>query len=123
MLVAVVLVVLAVVYRDRLYLRDPLGKLERDGKSVADARVFINYSNDVLVQESQGTRMFVVQNWNRAAATPAGLTCLQGMLCLTQADRVLDVQAAQGPKTQAQMSDREVSFTDDLGSRVRVVIR
>ena len=114
---------LVVVYRDRLYLRDPLGRLERDGRRVEDARVFINYSNDVLVQEKQGTRMFVVQNWSHAATVPAGLTCVQGMLCLTPADRVVDAQSEGGAQTTAVMSSREASYTDAAGSRVRVVIR
>jgi hypothetical protein len=37
------------VYRERLFLRDPLGVVERDGVKEDGARVFINYSNDVLM--------------------------------------------------------------------------
>lgn len=122
LLIAIVLVVFAVVYRDRLYLRDPLGRVERDGKQVEDARVFINYENDVLVQERQGTHMFLVQNWSRAATTPAGLTCVQGMMCLTPADRVVDAESP-AKEGKAMMSNREVSFTDDAGSQVHIVLR
>ncbi len=122
LLIVVVLVVFVVVYRDRLYLRDPLGKVERDGRAVADARVFINYSNDVLMQEEHGSRMFVVQSWNHAATLPSGLTCIQGMMCLAPADRVVDAQAP-AQQGNAVMSNREVSFTDDSGSRVHIVLR
>ncbi len=41
-LVVLALIALAVVYRDRLYLRDPLGKIARNGVEQADARIFIN---------------------------------------------------------------------------------
>ncbi len=117
----VALVALAIIYHDRLFLRDPLGKVERNGAAVPDARVFINYSNDILVQEDSGRRMFVVQNYNRLAGSPTSLNCIQGMLCITPSDRAAPgtVDSAK----QADMSDREVSFTDSQGSRVHVRIR
>ncbi len=121
LLTIVVLVALAVMYHDRIFLRDPLGKLERNGVAVPDARVFINYSNDILVQEDSGRRMFVVQNYNKLPGSPTGLTCIQGMLCVTPSDQAAPGAAESGK--QADMSDREVSFTDALGSRVHVQIR
>ena len=120
-LLTLALIALAVVYYQRLFLRDPLGRLERNGVAVSDARIFINYSNDILVQEDSGRRMFIVQNENKLPGSPSGLTCIQGMLCVTPAD--LAVPGTPNPRTQATMSDREVSFTDDLGSRVHVQIR
>ena len=122
-LLTLVLIALAVVYRDRLYLRDPLGKLTRNGVEQQDARVFINYENDVLVQEKNGAEMFVVQHWNGLPAAPAGLTCIQGMLCVTPADRVVDVgEAATGQKA-AQMTNRAVSYTSPSGATTVVTIR
>ena len=121
LLIIVAIIALAVVYHDRLFLRDPLGKVERNGAPVADARVFINYSNDILVQEDGGRQMFVVQSYNKLPGSPAGLTCIQGMLCVTPSDQA--VPGAASPGKEATMSDREVSFTDDLGSRVHVQIR
>ena len=117
------LIVLAVVYRDRLYLRDPLGKIARNGVKQVDSRVFINYENDVLVQEKRGSEMFVVQHWNRQQAVPGKLQCLEGMLCLTEADRVLDVGAAIAGSSPAEMTDRQVAFTDANGVKVLVTIR
>ncbi len=121
LLVVVALIALAIIYHQRLFLRDPLGKVERNGVSVPDARVFINYSNDVLVQEDSGRHMFVVQNYNRLPGSPSGLTCIQGMLCVTPSDQAVPGTTDSGH--QADMSDREVSFTDELGSRVHVQIR
>lgn len=121
LLLTVALIVLAILYHQRLFLRDPLGKVERNGIAVADARVFINYSNDILVQEEGGRRMFVVQNYNRLPGAPAGLTCFQGLLCLTPSDQAVPGPA--DPDRAAAMSNREVSFVDSLGARVRVQIR
>ena len=87
------------------------------------SRVFINYQNDVLVREKHGTEMFVVQHWNGLQATPGGLTCVEGMLCLTPADRVMDVGATAAGQARAEMSDREVLFTEGSGAKVKVTIR
>ncbi len=122
-LLTLVLIALAVMYRDRLYLRDPLGKIARNGVEQEDARVFINYENDVLVREKHGTEMFVVQHWNGLQATPAGLTCVEGMLCVTPADRVMDVGEATSGRAPAEMTDRAVSFVDAGGAKVLVTIR
>ena len=121
LLIVLVVIVLAVVYRDRLFLRDPLGKVERNGIAVPGARVFINFENDTLVQEDGGRRMFLVQNYNRLPASPQGLTCLQGLLCVTPSDQA--VTGAADNLHQARMSDREVSFPEASGDQVLVVIR
>ncbi len=124
LLLVVVFVVLLVVWRDRLYLRDPLGKVERNGVLVEGARVFIDFSNDVLVQEDGGRRMFLVRHVDRREAVPTGLSCVQGMACLTPADGAAEAIGGAGVAT---MSDREVVFTEGTGSgsggRMRVVIR
>ena len=122
-LLTLALIALAVTYRDRLYLRDPLGKIARNGTEQDDSRIFINYENDVLVREKHGTEMFVVQHWNGLQATPAGLTCIEGMLCITPADRVMDISEATGGHAPAVMTDRAVSFVDSSGAKVLVTIR
>ena len=123
LLITLALIVLIAVYRDRLYLRDPLGKLTRDGAAQADVRIFINYQNDVLVQEKGGTEMFVVQHWNHLEAVPANLTCFQGLLCLAPADRLIDAAGTTISRKEAEMTDRSVDFVDDNGHTVQVTIR
>ena len=123
LLITLVLIVLIAVYRDRLYLRDPLGKLTRDGVAQADARVFINFENDVLVQEKGGTEMFVVQHWNQLEAVPSDLTCIQGLLCIAPADRLIDTAGTTLTRKQAGMTDRAVDFIDSNGHPVHVTIR
>ena len=123
LLITLVLIVLIAVYRDRLYLRDPLGRLTRDGAPQPDARVFINFENDVLVQEKGGTEMFVVQHWNHLEAVPANLTCIQGLLCIAPADRLIDTAGTTITRKVAEMTDRAVNFTDSNGHPVEVTIR
>lgn len=123
LLMTLVLIVFIAVYRDRLYLRDPLGKLTRDGVPQPDARVFINFENDVLVQENGGTRMFAVQHWNHLEAVPANLTCIQGLLCLAPADRLIDAAGTAISRKEAEMSDRAVEFLDENSHSVQVTIR
>ena len=122
-LVVLAVIALAVVYRDRLYLRDPLGKIARDGVEQTNAAIYINYDNEVLVREKGGAEMFVVQHWNGLPATPAGLTCIEGLLCVTPADRVMDVGRTTSKQAAAEMSNRAVAFTDAAGAKVLVTIR
>ena len=118
----VLLIVVVVVYRQRLFLRDPLGKVERNGVRVDGAGVFINYYNDVLIRNSDGG-FYLVQKGS-APGTPMKLTCLQGMMCWTEAD-VAKVTPLGGVGYQPNvvMSDKEVSFQDGAGDGVRVVLR
>jgi hypothetical protein len=116
------LVLLLVVYRQRIFLRDPLGKVERNGIRVQGASVFINYSNDVLVNDVDAAQHYLVQH-ESVPGTPKKLNCLRGMICWTEADMatVLPLGGA-GYRPEVAMSNREVSFRDGAGEGVRVVL-
>lgn len=120
----VVLVVLVAVYRQRIFLRDPLGKVERNGVQMEGARVFINYSNDVLVEDAAEEHRILVQGWSGLPGTPKELTCLRGLLCVTEADEAPVVALGGiGGRTRAVMSNKEVSFVDGSGAEMRVDLR
>jgi hypothetical protein len=118
------LVVLVAVFRQRIFLRDPLGKMERNGVAVDGARLFINFSNDVLVEEPGTERRYLVQNWSRVPGVPKSLGCLQTLVCWTDADQAavfpLD---GKGSGTQAVMTSKAVTFTDENGAGIRVQLR
>jgi hypothetical protein len=118
----VLLIVVVAVYRQRLFLRDPLGKVERSAVRVEGAGVFINYSNDVLIRNSDGG-FYLVQRGS-VPGIPVKLTCLQGMVCWTEADiaKVTPLGGV-GYQPNVVMSDKEVSFQDGEGAGVRVVLR
>ncbi len=124
LLVAVlVVVVFAAVYRTRIYLRDPMAEVTRAGETVGDARVFINFDNDVLVQEQGGSRMWAVQHWNGLETVPAGLTCVQGMMCVAPAEHLTGEAGTAVSRRIATMTNREVDFVDGEGRPVAVRLR
>jgi hypothetical protein len=119
----VLLIVVAVMYRQRLFLRDPLGKVERNGIEVDGATVFINYYNDVLVQSAEAGRSYLVQRGS-VPGTPVKLNCLQGMVCWTEADIATVVPlGGVGYRSNMAMTSSEVTFQDGNGDGVRVVLR
>lgn len=118
-------IVLLTVYRQRLFLRDPLAKVYRDGVRQESPRVYLNYSNDVLVEESgKGTSPYMVQNWNKTPGVPEALTCLRAMVCLSDHDHatLVPLTAANGAAP-ATMSDREVSFRQSDGNDIKITLR
>ncbi len=118
------LVVVVAVFRQRIFLRDPLGKVERNGVVVDGARLFINFSNDVLVEEPGTERRYLVQGWSGVPGVPKTLGCVTGMVCWTDADQAgvfpLD---GRGAGTRAVMSAKEVTFVDENGAGIRVKLR
>ena len=118
------LVIFVGVFRQRIFLRDPLGKVERNGVAVDGARLFINFSNDVLVEEPGTERRYLVQGWSGVPGVPQILGCVQGLMCWTDADHAavfpLD---GRGAGARAVMGAKEVTFMDETGARVRVELR
>jgi hypothetical protein len=126
------LVVFVVVYRQRLFLRDPLATVTRDGVKVSDVAVMINYSNDALLQDhSAGKyRIYLVQNWNKQAEVPTvALMCIQGLACMTDADQATATAIIPGSRGRrpawegVTMTNRRVEFVDEEGDLVQVVLR
>jgi hypothetical protein len=118
------LVVFVAIFRQRIFVRDPLGKVERNGVAADGTRVYINYSNDVLVEDPARHQFVLVQGWSALPGVPQHLFCLTGLMCWTDADRaaVFPIEGV-GGKTQAVMSSKEVTFVDGPGVSVRVALR
>ena len=119
-LLVLVFVVLVMVYRQRLFLRDPLGKVERAGVRQEGEKVFINYSNDALLQAPDGTASVLVQH-GTTPGQPEHLFCVRELMCLTDADAatVFPLGAKQVPT----MTSDEVHFNDASGVSVAVQLR
>lgn len=118
------LLVFVAVFRQRIFVRDPLGKVERHGIAQDGERLYINYSNDVLVEDSEKHTFVLVQGWSGVPGVPQHLFCFTGLLCWTDADRatVFPVDGI-GGKMRAAMTAKEVTFVDDSGAGVRVTLR
>jgi hypothetical protein len=123
-LVTLLLAIFVVVFRQRIFVRDPLGKVERNGVAQDGTRLYINYSNDVLVEDAAQHRFVLVQGWSGLPGVPQHLFCLTGLVCWTDADKaaVFPVEGV-GGRTRAAMSAKEVTFVDESGGSVRVRLR
>ena len=118
------LVVFAVVFRQRIFVRDPLGSVERNGAAQDGVRPFINYSNDVLIEDAPRHQFVLVQGWSALPGVPKHLFCFTGLMCWTDADRAaVDPLEGVGGRTPAVMSAKEVTFIDGSGDRVKVALR
>jgi hypothetical protein len=110
-LLVVVAVVFVVWNRQRLYVRDPLGSVTRNGVKEQGAQVFINYSSDVLL-ENYNAPMYVtlVQHGSRVG-TPATLHCVAYVACLLDADVATLLAGYVGGKVES-MSTKVVEYRD-----------
>jgi hypothetical protein len=134
LLAFLIIMVLILINRQRVFVRDPLASVYTstapDGSGAVKqggVQVYINYSNDVLlVKDSQlGGYTLLVQHWNKTPGTPVQLKCIHWMACLTDNDRaaVLPVQPNGTNDPHVEMNDRELSFVDAQGARTRVQLR
>src|SRR5580692_6907138 len=117
---ALLLLVFVAVFRQRIFVRDPLGKVEKNGVAQDAARIYINYSNDVLVEDSSRHQFVLVQGWSALPGVPQRLVCLTGLVCWTDADQaaVFPVEGV-GGRTPAVMSAKVVTFVDEAGAGVK----
>jgi len=146
--ILVVLSLALLIYnRQRIYLRDPLASVYRDEVKQSGVEVFINYSNDVLLQRDADPVPYsiLVQEWNLKPGTPTRLTCLRWIACMTDADEATTVPLAWTGKSGSPTSDparrgdkggdkgkydpkvfmttREVTFIDSDASTVSIELR
>jgi hypothetical protein len=117
------------VNRQRVYVRDPLATVYKDDVKQGGVQVFINYSNDVLVEQDAepGSYRTLVQGWNKMPGTPVVLKCLRWMACMTDADLAVTFPGVWNGKgkydPRVAMNGREVSYVDGDGATMRVVLR
>jgi hypothetical protein len=80
--------------------------------------VYINYSNDVLVEDAAQHQFVLVQGWSELPGVPQHLFCLTGLMCWTDGDKaaVFPVEGV-GGKTPAVMSTKEVTFVGESGAK------
>ncbi len=119
------------IYRQRVFLRDPIATVTRDGVKQTDAKVMINFTNDILLDDSDGGkhRIYIVQNWNRIAGFPPGEKCIAGAACMMEADQVdatpvqVGSRGRRPPFEGVTMTNKQVEFVDEDGALVAVTLR
>jgi hypothetical protein len=127
LLAFVVLMTLIVLNRQRVYVRDPLATVYRNDVKQSGVEVYINYSNDVLLEKSAqpGAYTLLVQHWNEMPGSPAELKCVRWMACLADADHATTLPLNAGGKydPRVAMTNREVSFVARDGTKMRIELR
>jgi hypothetical protein len=122
-----VMVVVLVIYRQRLFLRDPIATVERNGQRQSDYRVYLNYFNDILVEDVAGNRRFLVQSKDGVPLVPGvpmHLQCIRMMACLTEAAFAPTVPLASKEYVPGvEMTNAFVAFQDGDGAAMRVSLR
>jgi hypothetical protein len=129
LLVFALLLAFVLVNRQRVYVRDPIAKVTVNGSAEPAYQVYINYSNDVLLErdDQQTGYGILVQNWNRTPGTPATLKCIHWMACMTDAEHATALPlhhtgpGAYDPRTT--MTSTQVDFVDGTGRKVHVALR
>ena len=130
-LIVAFLLLLALIFinRQRVFVRDPLAAVYRNDVKQSGVEVFINYSNDVLMERDSdsGSYWTLLQGWNRMPGSPTVLKCLRWMACLTDADHATAVSMEWNGKgkynPRVTMTSTEVSFVDGDGATMQVELR
>ena len=121
--VLLVLAALAFViwHRQRIYVRDPLASVTRDGVKQPGTQVLISYTGDVLL-ENYHPPMFVelIQHGSRVG-TPAEMHCIAYVACLVDAHwpRLL----APDERALVTMDGRTVDYLSGNGHDTVVTLR
>jgi hypothetical protein len=120
-LILLVLVIFVVYNRQRIYVRDPLGSVMRDGVKEAGVEVYINFSNEVLLKHDAVPVYATLINHDQPVGTPKKLTCLMWLACMTDQYPAMLV-ALDGDAEIEAMSGKAVAFKDH-GNATVVTLR
>jgi hypothetical protein len=132
LLILIGLIVFVAVYRQRIYVWDPIATVTRDGVKQGNVRVMINYSNDVLIDDGSRDQrvIYLVQSWNKTAEYSSGpLKCIRFLACMTDADQASGDKLVTGSRGKRDafegvtMTNKRVEFVDEHGALVRVMLR
>jgi hypothetical protein len=122
-----VLIVVLVVFRQRLFVRDPIAKVERNGQQQAEYRVYVNYFNDILVEDLAQDRRYLVQARDgvpMVPGIPGHLGCVRGLACLTEENfAATEPLGGKGYAPAVEMTSAYVTFLDGDGASMRVSLR
>ena len=122
MALALIIVLAFVAYnRNRLYVRDPLGGVTRNGAKEAGAQVYINYSNEVLVENDNSPAYTLLVQHGNNAGSPVEIRCIHWLLCMTDADTAALVQPPPSI-TIEEMTGKSVRFMDSDKRETVVVL-
>ena len=100
--------------RYRVYVRDPIATVTRLGVKEDGAQVFINYANDVLLENDHAPRYIELVQHGQHAGVPQKITCIHWVACLTDADVATLLQPDVRVRVEL-MNSKLVQFKDAKG--------
>lgn len=119
-LLVVLLVVFVVVERKRVYVRDPLASVTRDASTVDGEQVYINFYNDVLLENDNPPMLVMIVQQGQPIGVPTKLRCIHWLACLTDADIATAFPLGGSINS---MSNKTVNFHDQNGRHWIVTLR
>jgi hypothetical protein len=109
-LLVIGLVVFVVVERKRVFVRDPLASVTRSGEKVSGEQVYINFYNDVLLENDNPPMLVMLIEKGQPVGVPTKLRCIHWIACLTDADTASALPLNVSVQS---MSGKAVSFRDE----------
>lgn len=122
LIVFVVLVVFAAINRNRIFVRDPFGKVTRNGVKEDGAQVYINFANHVLLMNENAPVYVEILIPGAPVGGPKHLTCVHWMACMTEADHPELLRENPGSYIES-MNETTVKFMDSGAKQTVVTLR
>ena len=119
-LLILALIVFVIVERQRIFVRDVLASAQRDGAKVEGEQVYINISNDVILENDNPPMLIFMAEKGQPLGVPTKLRCIHWLACMTDADVATTMPL--GGSTPV-MSSKTVSFRDQDGRHWVVSLR
>ena len=107
----VIVIIFAAYNRNRLYVRDPLGSVTRNGVKEPGAQVYINFPNEVLIENDNSPAYTLLVQHANHAGSPVEIHCIHWLLCMTDADTATLVQPPPSIAIE-EMTGKSVRFVD-----------
>ncbi len=111
-LLIIVLVVFVVVERRRVFVRDPLASVTRNGEKVDGEQVYINFYNDVLLENDNPPMLVMLVEKGHPVGVPTDLRCAHWLACLTDANPASNLPLKASVQS---MSKKAINFRDENG--------
>lgn len=108
-LLLIVSLVFVVVEKRRIFVRDPIATVTRNNAKVDGEQVFINYNNDILLENDNPPMLVMAVQKDQPVGVPTKLRCVHWAACLTDADVATTLPV--GPPAQS-MTNKVVHFRD-----------
>lgn len=110
------------VNRERIFVRDPIASLARDGVVEGGAQIFINYDNDVLIENDRSPMYLNIVQHEQPVGAPDVLKCIYYLACLARGYPAPQALALPGARVEA-MTSKQVRFRDEQGREAVVKLR